>query len=224
MVLVSFVSYGQTKKPIQSSSPSVQTLALNWFKTKYVDITFKDPYSYKLLKVLVEPINNDKYVTDEYLKILDSVVTRDSSILKYNVDSSLFKMYQRLYDNDKKNYEFYMSKGTTYTNMANVYKNSMESNLGNMKSYSDRMERENKEHNEDVKNKIIEWNNQNERYSHWKKEIESLTEKDKKHIVYHRIYLDCYANNSYGNPILGRYSFEFFYLSKNGYNVIKLNE
>jgi len=232
MVLMSFVSYGQVKKTT-TPKPSIQTLASEWFKKKHVDVTFKDPYSYKLLKVSVHPVSNDEYVTNRYMSTLDSVVTRDSSDIVFKPDSSIYNLYQNQYNSYNKDYTNYsksyeeakLKKSSLidyYEKMMKLYDPS--EYVTKMENEKQRWVKQKEEHDVKVNELKKEWESQDKRYNILKKEMESLTDKDKKHIVYNKIYIDCYGNNSYGNPILGRYSFDYFQLTNNGYNVIKLND
>ena len=77
MVLVSFVSYGQSDGEILSKSSK-------WFKDVYVQSSFKDPYSYKELKITLDTMSNyswytrktDDYMLNSYKKSYDEYTAK----------------------------------------------------------------------------------------------------------------------------------------------------
>jgi hypothetical protein len=64
----------------------------------------------------------------------------------------------------------------------------MESNLNELYKY---------EPKEKVDNRLIQY----------RKQYAEMTDIEKLSIKQYKVRLDCYGNNSYGNPILGRYKF-----------------
>ncbi len=126
-VLFSFSSFGQIE---QLSEPQSKVLSL--FKTEIVEKTFKDPYSFKLLKLEITPVTEGDFVLNNI--------------------------------------------------------NFMESNLTEICKY------------EPKENVVARLNGHKKQYA-------EMSDSDKQKLKSYSVRLDCYGNNSYGNPILGRYKF-----------------
>ena len=137
MVLVSFVSYGQVDV---STLNDTEKMILKTFRDTYVEKTYKDPYSFKLLKLEVTPKTFGDWTMDNLNFVKKQIEQKD---FKFQTESQLLE------DMNK-----------------------------HQKEYS--------EMSFEIKNKIKAY----------------------------QVRLDCYGNNSYGNPILGRYKFNYVIYAK----------
>jgi hypothetical protein len=206
-LIASVSSFSQVKKTTPISKVAVKTpptelqvnsVASTWFKKNYVESNFKDPYSFKLLKVKSFPVTEYQHAEDDYKSANEKVSKRDSFMYKY-ASENLAKAL-------KDSAERFEKRETTYKSL---YKWSLNDIQRNKQTISEINERWRKEENES---------------DSLKKVFESLPIVSKKNIVYYLVSIDCYANNSYGNPILGVYVFKFFYETKNGYSVVRMND
>ena len=131
VLLVLTLTLGTLVSNSQSFS-EIENKIIDVFKTNYVEKKFKDPYSFKLLKIEVTPVNKGEFLLNDI--------------------------------------QF------------------MESNLNELYKY---------EPKEKVDNRLIQY----------RKQYAEMTDIEKLSIKQYKVRLDCYGNNSYGNPILGRYKF-----------------
>lgn len=81
-------SFAQT---FTKDSILINEKAVQWFKSDYVEKTFKDPYSFKLLKVSNTPITNRQW-------ILNNLISLDKTISTYESKKKLDKYEKELYD------------------------------------------------------------------------------------------------------------------------------
>ena len=214
--LVTIVGFSQTT--------SIETKASIWFKKNQVEQTFKDPYSYKLLKVSKSPITIANFRKENYMNNLDVITTRDSSEIKFKENTTyqhLLELDSSMYKKYKKDYDDYMKKGET--SYANIVKSTMEFYKSGVERYNEKLKEHKVEEEKRISEVLTKWKEEDEKYQKSKKEFESSTPKDKITISHYLINLDCYANNSYGNPVLGKYQFYYFPNSNSGYSVEKIN-
>jgi hypothetical protein len=117
-VLFSFSSFGQIE---QLSEPQSKVLSL--FKTEIVEKTFKDPYSFKLLKLEITPqTKGDRLLED--IKFIESNLTEYRKYDKYakpedKVDirlDALKKQYAEMSDGDKQTLKCYSVRLDCYGN------------------------------------------------------------------------------------------------------------
>ncbi len=141
-----------------------------WFKENYVESNFKDPYSYKLLKVTIDTIT-----VEEQMK------TRIS--LK---ESDLANIAQKRKDN-----QWSIETGQKYI------KKGMDKD-GTWVKAVERATNSNKELDELP-----------ETIEKFKTTLSQMSEVEKNKAFTYWIYIECHANNSYGNPVLGRYGFRY---------------
>lgn len=140
VLIFPFSGFCQT---LNQDSVLINEKAVNWFKTDYVEKTFKDPYSYKLVKV-----SNTLITFKQWL--LNDLISINKTISGYELKKKLDKYDKELYEGAVKrkiNYETRLKELST---------------------------------DEGAKTKC------------------------------YTILIDCYGANSYGNAVLGRYSFNFF--------------
>lgn len=90
LALLPLLAFGQVKKKPTPKPTEIQIMksnALKWFKDVYVESTFKDPYSYKLLKADIYPQTNKEAVE----KIIS-----DLDLFFYKVDTTeIFSDYSK---------------------------------------------------------------------------------------------------------------------------------
>jgi hypothetical protein len=135
-----------------AQATEIEKKVIQVFQTVYVEKTFKDPYSFKLLKIIATPITFGQWIQN------------DISYLKDALDNG-----KNLYEPREESLKRKEKYETDYSQMSDDKKNTV-------KCYE--------------------------------------------------IKLDCYGNNSLGNPILGRYSFNYFPnadYSKQKLNITKIN-
>lgn len=183
----------QVKKKGASKPSEIQIIkkdAINWFKQIYVESNFKDPYSYKLLKSEIYPVNNREFLESE-IRQFDNII--------YSSDTT-------------KSYFSYQTKLKSYKNAINDHHRKFKDQDTSSYRYKYSLKNLDRERLEveEAKNRYTGAINN-------KKEAEELLMKSSESLLSsvsrYRIYLDCYSNNSYGNPVLGRYVFIF---DKNG--------
>ena len=130
--LVTMVSFGQVDI---STLNDFEKKIVKTFKETYVDKTFKDPYSFKLLKLEITPKTFGDWSLDNL------------NFCKKQIEIKDFRVQpKQQYLDDVAKYE---------------------------------------------------------------KEYSEMSEELKKTIKAYKVRIDCYGNNSYGNPILGKYEFNY---------------
>ena len=202
-LIAQVVSYGQSKSSVtpKVSTPTetqVNAAAGVWFKKNYVELSFKDPYSYKLMKIKSFPISEFEYEQDKLNDAISKVEKRDSFIYKYSTNN-LEKAIKDSTEQFEKRITLYK---TTYDwAVKDIQKNK-----------------------QTISEITTRWKNEEVIVDSLKEVVQKLPPTSKKNILYYLVSLDCYANNSYGNPILGRYAFKFFYDTKKGYEVIDMRD
>ena len=147
----------------------IEQSAAKWFKNVYVEENFKDPYSYKLLKIKSKPETIlDKVVIDVFepnYKLLNLQFEFKNEIDTGYIHSN-YDIYTKVLSTTKQNSSDYeMIKGKV-----ELYKALYELSVS----------------------------------------VKKMDTKNKNTITRHLISIDCYSNNSYGNKILGRYSFYYY--------------
>lgn len=188
-------------KPIISEIDVVKKDAEDWFKSKYVEAYFKDPYSYKLLKTTVTPRTLKE-------AILDSIV-----FFQYNIDTCSLILEDRTEASRlecKKAYEESLTEIKRLTELIKIESDDQK-NYYNKKRIA--IHKEYALSFLQIMMQIDLYNlNVNE-----KKNIENrlrrLNEVELSRLAYYEVKIDCYSNNSLGNQILGRFAFPF---TKNG--------
>lgn len=182
-ILVAAIALITSLTAKSQNTPSLES-ASDWFKKVYVETSFKDPYSYKLLKITIDSINVGQ-------KLLE-----DINFEEYKIKGDAFDL--SLNERTLKTAEKYAKKeddpnGTWHQSFERIKKNI-----------------------EEIKNrpsKILEM----------KKKYENLSSEEKNKVFYYKFYLDCHANNSYGNPVLGKYVFTYSNKKFNEGSVFKIN-
>jgi hypothetical protein len=213
-------SNSQTKKPstpqvkpqatkslvVKTEPEKIDTLELvkqraqKWFKDVYVENNFKDPYSYELLKLTVEPKTFYQELQND-----TSFANWDIRYEKYLLKDTLKGQFQKLKD-DVVMYEEKAFKKDGKVN--EKYKSLYESSLKQLNE--ERFKRTDSLRKVEIKRDVLV------------ERLNTLTDEQKKMVLYYIIYLDCHANNSYGGKILGKYTFKYnFY--KSAYDVEKVN-
>ncbi len=92
LILVSTTAFGQTqKKPAQSKKDIATANIKKWFKNDYVNKSFKDPYSYKLMKIELTTFTNGMKL---YTKIKE--LKADDSPHMKEINNLLISKYEEL--------------------------------------------------------------------------------------------------------------------------------
>lgn len=165
----------------------IEERAKDYFRNIYVEANFKDPYSYELLKIKLTPIT------------LREKIDRDISIKKElygDITPELleetkirYERYKREMDSLQSNYN---KKGKGLSRFKQMEYDSAEGLYAqSLAAYTFR------------KDEYEKYVNQIAYYS----SMDSDDTIDKSKVVEYFVDLDCYAANSYGNKVLGRYRF-----------------
>lgn len=162
IVLIASLSSFAQKTPTVSA-------ASEWFKKEYVEKSFKDPYSYKLLNITIDSLSVGQ-------KLLEDIKFEEYRVT--NSDPTNLTSSQTLL----KTAEKYAKKEEDPNG---TWHKSVESHKKTIQQINDRP------------TKIIEM----------RKSYDNMPSEDKNKVFYYKFSLDCHANNSYGNPVLGRYVF-----------------
>ena len=222
-IIMAFASWGQTKaatkkaptsaKPtptvstevVESKEEIIKKKAEKWFKDFFVDLTFKDKYSYKPLETKAFPVSTEKGILNEIddIKVIidhlsNGIQKEEAKYAEYkkNSDELALKMKTE-------------KKKQKLENLQNEYAKSKENEL----KYGEYVENDKKKvtnHLENVKIKM--------------QKLSSLSDLEKKSAAYYWITHDCHANNSYGGQVLGVYRFKFDAAKESGYDVAKIND
>jgi hypothetical protein len=183
----------------------VTKMAEKWFKESYVELSFKDPYSYKPAKTSVTTVSK----VDELYESL-ATLNRIIKDLAYDADTS--KGMGPYYRKQIVNYNEKLKEKNSQT-MQDFYNKMLASAEQDLAK-------------EEIKK--AEAAKQLDETLELKKRLENLianmTEEHKAMIGYYKIYHDCHANNSYGNPVLGRYVFKYKFDTDKFYDVVKWND
>ena len=187
-IVLSLASFAQIKKKPQSKPSEIQQVkkdALSWFKNVYVESYFKDPYSYKLLKCDIYPTTL-KEVIEGYIRDLDSEI--------YLADTSKFYSdYGKIAEKNQLLLKYNKRYPVSDTTTSEFKKRIEEMKLVKIK----------------LQDELAKYNEILERSNNLKNRLKSLTVSESNKIWQYSVYIDCYSNNSYGNPVLGKYSLYF---------------
>lgn len=205
------------EKPKVSPDEQVKVNAEKWFKEFYVEKQFKDPYSFKLLKIESAKINFKTAIQDS-IQYLDNEI-RNCKISQDERNQETRDGYQKGYDNDMKGIKDAEEKLKTEKD-ENKIKN-YQKVIGIHKKYALLMLDYLREYDLLVLNIKERGRLENSLNSLQPEELDKLS--------YYKIKLDCYSKNSLGNEVLGRFQFPF---TENGpigkenglYSVVQLNK
>ncbi|GEM_PF-1051367 len=189
------------------ASDSLQIIqkAKDYFKNFYVEYNFKDPYSYELLKIKAERVTlREKIEFDigvfrnakKSIKIDSTFSLSDFSNAKQRLEA-LSKTLSKGEKLKEKDFDKYIKKYGEYIELYNGAKKEVEEFRFAHKKLDDDLL---------LNQKMLD--------------DKSL---DFSQTVQWRISLDCYAANSYGNKILGKYIFRMSKEGKLDGEVIKMN-
>lgn len=165
-----------------------------WFKQVYVETVFKDPYSYRLMGIKALPITLKQGLENQLSSVLDNIKKctihpsernqkgHDAYITMYEKNAALAKKEQEYIDNGV-DAEYHTKKKAIYVKYAELGAERAKSIALYLLDVSE------KERIEGA--------------------INNLTEEQSNTIGYYDIRLDCYSKNSFGNEVLGRFSFPF---------------
>ncbi len=206
LLLLPFFTYAQTKKPAVKVTTKTATIinpeekvkinAEKWFKEFYVEKNFKDPYSYKLLKLTSEKTNKEQDLTDS-ISYLTAEIEK-CRVAEDERNPTYRQAYQMSFDRVlleiKKDEDLKNEKGAGGTEFLNkriaIKKKYALIYLDKMKEYDLYVL------NSDEKKRVQE-------------KLSSISPQQANELAYYRIKIDCYSKNSLGNEVLGRFQFPF---------------
>jgi len=184
LILLTLLPFGlmAQKKKTQSEVDIVKIKVQNYFKAVYVPLNFKDKYSYQLLKIGAYPVTNKERINELLISITNNIATLDTSSFVSDYKSKL-----REYYNTKEAHERLYAKADTSTA---AVKNSLR--------YLKYKENE-------ANTALAAYNKAIEDKNTLTQSLQKLPVAELNKLICYRVYLDCYANNSYGNKVLGEY-------------------
>ncbi len=189
--LIGIQSLFAQKKLIKKTVLSEQTIITNkaraWFKDVYVQVNFKDPYSYKLMKFDVYPVTNEAGLKD-IIKNIDYKIDELDTSKTY----SSYQLKIKTIRKDREYNEKYGSRDSV--------------SVANAKSYTNMLLKERDE-------MLKEYNTTIQAKKEAELQLNSLTPATKDKTLKYIGYLDCYGRNGYGNIALNKYVFD---ISKSG--------
>lgn len=183
IILILFVSFFALKGFAQSEAKIVEEKAKSWFKKVYVELNFKDPYSYELLKIDVFPVTYQSRI-EEMLRIADQDLNSLDTTRYYGDYQVAYREYQeakRIHDSRFKSSSDSIAIKVSLSALAYKYRP--------VKALSDKYK------------KVLEDKKT------LQEALDTLSESDLLKVIRYKIYIDCYAKNSYGNKVLGEYVF-----------------
>ncbi|WP_313672008.1 hypothetical protein [Sphingobacterium multivorum] len=189
----------------QSDSLQIIEKAKDYFKKVYVELNFKDPYSYELLKIKAERVSlREKLEFDiGVYRSAKKSVNMDSTF-SFSDFSSAKQKYEALKHTlskgeklKEKDYNKYIKKYGEYIELFDSTKKEIEE----FRSAHKKLDEDLLLRQEMLDNKSLDFSQ----------------------TVQWRISLDCYAANSYGNKILGKYIFRMSNDGKLDGEIIKMN-
>jgi hypothetical protein len=186
-----------TIKPIIDAEESAKINAEKWFREIYVDKFFKDPYSYKLLKLTSEKITVKQMLVDSLLYLDDEIkkctISENSRTLakrsEWQVAYDEGLLYMKKDEENLKNEKD--SKRFDYWNKRiSIHKKYLLEILPILKEYAIYFL------NAEEKNRI-------------EGKLRSISQEQEQKLAFYKVKIDCYSKNSLGNEVLGRYQFPF---------------
>jgi hypothetical protein len=181
LILACFNGFAQKKvSQKQSEIEKIKLKAKAWFKDYYVNLNFKDPYSYKLQKINVYPVTL-KDACDEILQGLhtDSLVSDTTNNVDFKEKKSQYNRMLKYLPTDTSTQRY---KDDLYT-------------LQRLK--------------EQIEPIRVKFNSIMADINGIRQSLKVASKSDLNKTHYHQIFLDCYSKNSFGNMVLGRFSFKY---------------
>jgi hypothetical protein len=180
-----------TSRPTEQSV--IAARAKKWFREVYVASTFKNPYSYKLLKFDIYPVS---YATEAENDLESAQFEIDRANLTLNKidtlsEDSPYKRHNKVLKELKVNYD---------TNLQSYGQDNPKTRQSLLK-YNEQFLIVHRD-----TTGLYEATSAFNTYNTIKKKLSTVKSKS---IMYYYIDLDCYGNNSYGGKILGSYFFKF---------------
>ncbi len=105
LILLPLFTFGQRES---KDSLQINEKALGWFKSNYVEKSFKDPYSFKLMKISNSSISFKQW-------ILNDLESAQRAISEYEQKKKLDKYEKELYDGTVKRRALYQEQLNTLT-------------------------------------------------------------------------------------------------------------
>jgi hypothetical protein len=192
LTISTFAQKKITKRQPVSPDKVAKLKAQKWFRDMYVATTFKDPYSYKLLKCTIVPISYLLEYQDNLEQAKESYKRNDTS-----GTSSVYKGHVERYNLNKADYE---KARLEHGDDAYVTKEAK----GYMDKYYLLAWEDSTNFSKAVRDKAM-----------WTIALGKLSSQKRNRAMYYYVDIDCYGSNSYGAKILGRYTFKF-----DGQNII----
>lgn len=188
-ILIASASFGQQKKATDPMA-ALKTKTEKWFKEIYVEQSFKDPYSYKLMKCIIAPVSL-KDRTEESKRELMYLLSSADTTKSYGEYAERKKMTK--YSKDQ--YDKILIESEGDEKRINLYKKLYEANIYFQKELQSKYQ------------KLVEMDlSLDSTLMHTDK---AILEK----IYDYTVYIDAYGKNSLGNLVLGKY---YYVIDKKG--------
>lgn len=179
--------------PVLSEEDKIKVEAEKWFKNVFVETTFKDPYSYKNLKTLVSPVSFEQTKIDEYDSAGKELAKLDTTGAKFRHLKNMTSISIQSRDRMQKLYDDAKSEGAK-----KIYKQSIDRSENDYQQALSDLQLHERQFETATKNHLI-----------LKESLSKIDPSIKDKIVYYRVFIDCYAKNSYGGEVLGKYVFKW---------------
>jgi hypothetical protein len=232
ILITGFISSSFSQSTAIRETPESE--AARYFKEVYVESYFKDPYSYKLLKVWtssstkkIDPLIDSLRYYTRLLNVDSAIISKSKSFI---VSDSIIDKYST--------YEWMLLESQFGLREILMGYSAVRKKLGLSKT--DSSSTKSLEHFMDVDDyKKLSPDERNIAADSLKSfvsrrvliskekiaDIESMISKmpptEKNKFVEHTVNLDCYAKNSYGNEVLGRYEMKVIPLSSGSYDIMR---
>ena len=160
-----------------------------WFKEKYVESTFKDPYSYRLVGIKAVPITKRESLDKQIIKVksrMDACKVHPSE----RTESFLAHCKEEIEKHDEEMAELRKKTDGLSVDLYNIsakYRQKWVDGAEEIEKYLI---------NEKEYNQLLATRN-------------IMTEDQLNSFAYFEIHLDCYSKNDFGNEVLGRFVFPF---------------
>lgn len=175
--------------------------AKKWFKEKVVDVSFKDPYSYRVVGVKAVPVTTSEWA-DRYI---------EETVQQINETG-----YGHLMETGLKNFDIVEEHLNRKIDGLKLKIKEEEIEMSKYKDSYEPIEQKLYKLHSEVRNEYVKEKNNLLTFIraeiHLNKLVQlkaRMNENELSHIDSYDIHLDCYSKNSYGNEVLTRYVFPF---------------
>lgn len=195
MMLCVISMHAVTKKTTASSEKAVViNKAKTWFKKNYVAHNFKDPYSYRLVKITATK-KSAREETEKSLKRLREELESNGFSVNHDWNKYIDSLQTVIHDADSIGIAYLISFGRTSD-----------------KEEQKRIWAKKREFNDISRQANAKW--EKAFYfqgisSVYNRDLDSLQTDTELNAQWWEIYIECYGKNGYGNLVLSRYTFDY---------------